>query len=119
MWSYTMTLLRFRGRLFPLAVLVFAGCGDSPAAPSNPGGAGARPPEVPAVATVKPERHTVRRVVEQPGYVEAFEQTPVYTKIAGYVQKVHVDIGDRVQGPVYDARDDTKKVKEGQRLADL
>jgi HlyD family secretion protein len=104
-----------------LAVVVLtsvAGCSNSPAAPSG-AGSEAGQPAPPLVATVKPERHTVRRVVEQPGYVEAFEQTPVYTKIAGYVQKVHVDIGDLVQGPVYDSRDPTKKVKEGQRLADL
>jgi len=68
---------------------------------------------------VKPARHAVRRLVEQPGYVEAYEQTPVYAKIAGYVRQVHVDIGDRVDGPVYDPKDPTRKIKEGRRLADL
>jgi RND family efflux transporter MFP subunit len=71
------------------------------------------------VSVVRPERHTVRRSIEQPGHVEAYEQTAVFAKIAGYVLKVYVDIGDKVVGPEYDARDPNKKVKEGQRLADL
>ena len=48
------------------------------------------------VETVKPARKTIRRVVEEPGQVEAFEVTPIYAKIAGYVRKFHVDIGDEV-----------------------
>jgi RND family efflux transporter MFP subunit len=46
---------------------------------------------------VKPERTTLRRVVRQPGYVEAFEQTPIFSKLAGYVRKWHADMGDRVK----------------------
>jgi RND family efflux transporter MFP subunit len=57
------------------------------------------------VTTVKPERKAVRRVIEQPGHVAAFEETPVHVKIAGYVRKIHVDIGD--------------EVKEGALLAEL
>jgi multidrug resistance efflux pump len=45
------------------------------------------------------------RTLERPGQVEAAEQTRLYTKIAGFIQKVHVDIGDRV--------------KKGQVLAEL
>jgi RND family efflux transporter MFP subunit len=46
---------------------------------------------------VKPERKTVRRTIGQPGQIEAFQQTPIFVKIAGFVQKVRVDIGDRVK----------------------
>src|SRR5208282_6452489 len=53
------------------------------------------------VSVVKPERKTIRRVVKQPGAIQAFEQTPIYAKIAGYVRKWNVDIGARVkQGDV-------------------
>ncbi len=57
---------------------------------------------VPAVATAvvqtaRPQRQTLSRVVEQPGRVEAFEQTPMYAKIAGYVKEVRVDIGAHVR----------------------
>ena len=45
------------------------------------------------------------RALELPGQVEAAEQTKLHTKIAGFVQKIHVDIGDRV--------------KKGQVLAEL
>lgn len=53
---------------------------------------------VAAVAVVKPEKKTVRRVVDQPAQnVEAFQHAPLYAKIPGYVGKLHVDIGDRVK----------------------
>jgi multidrug efflux pump subunit AcrA (membrane-fusion protein) len=53
-------------------------------------------PETASVATVRPERQTLHRAVEQPGQVEGFERTDLVAKISGYVKKLHVDIGDRV-----------------------
>lgn len=44
-----------------------------------------------------PLRKTLQLYTEQPGRVAAFEQTPMFSKLAGYVEKVHVDIGDRVK----------------------
>jgi multidrug resistance efflux pump len=38
-------------------------------------------------------------VIEQPAYVEAYEETQGFARVSGYVQKVHVDLGDRVKGP--------------------
>jgi multidrug efflux pump subunit AcrA (membrane-fusion protein) len=46
---------------------------------------------------VKPEVRTITRTVGQPSFVDAYEQTAIYPKQAGYVQKWHVDIGDRVR----------------------
>jgi RND family efflux transporter MFP subunit len=57
------------------------------------------------VTVVKPERNTVRGTVQLPGQVEPAEQTKLYAQVAGSVQKIHVDIGDRV--------------RRGQVLADL
>jgi RND family efflux transporter MFP subunit len=57
------------------------------------------------VEVVKPERHTVQRTVGEPGEIEAYETTPIYAKIAGYLHKVNVDIGS--------------EVKKGQVLAEL
>jgi RND family efflux transporter MFP subunit len=75
---------------------VAAGCNqsakDSPTG-SAPGGA---QPSL-SVTVVKPERATLSRTVRQPGQIQAFEQTPVYSKLAGYVRKWYVDIGDRVK----------------------
>lgn len=54
-------------------------------------------PEVPEVRTVRPKRQAFARVVEQPGRIEAFEQTPIYAKISGFVKEVQVEIGSRVK----------------------
>jgi HlyD family secretion protein len=76
-----------------------AGC-QRPAADSSGEGdaqSGAAP-EAPEVTVVKPARKNVRRPIERPGFnIEAYERTPLYAKIPGYVQKWNVDIGDRVK----------------------
>ena len=46
---------------------------------------------------VSPARASLRWTVQQPADIEAFEQTPIVPKIAGYVQKWNVDIGDHVK----------------------
>jgi RND family efflux transporter MFP subunit len=61
--------------------------------------------KTPTVIVDKPKRETLRQTVSQPGQIQAFEHTPIYPKITGYVLKWEVDIGDRV--------------KEGQLLAEL
>jgi multidrug efflux pump subunit AcrA (membrane-fusion protein) len=78
--------------------------------------AAAPPPIPPAGAEVglaKPQRQTLTLTVEQPGRVEAFEQTPVYAKIAGYVKAVRVEIGSRVrQGDLLAELDVPEMVEE-------
>jgi RND family efflux transporter MFP subunit len=78
--------------------LFLAGC-DRPAAAPAPGGVAqsAPAPSVLRVTTVKPTKTTLKRVTEQPGRVEPFEQAPLFSKVAGYVEKVHVDLGDKVE----------------------
>jgi RND family efflux transporter MFP subunit len=73
-----------------------AGCNrQSAAAPSEGDQPAAAPAQV--VRLVKPERKTIRHPVEQPGFnIEAFQETPLYAKITGYVSRWNVDIGDRV-----------------------
>jgi HlyD family secretion protein len=51
----------------------------------------------PSVPVVHPTRLTVTRKIQQPGYIKAYEQTPIYSKIAGYVDQVKVDIGQSVK----------------------
>jgi HlyD family secretion protein len=84
--------------LFLAAVLasLAAGC-NRPAAPA-PNHAGQAPPaEAAVVKVVHPERKDVRRLIERPGFnIEADERTPLYAKIAGYVRKWNVDLGDSV-----------------------
>jgi HlyD family secretion protein len=50
-----------------------------------------------SVGVVHPVERTIHYVVEEPGRVEPFEQTPIYAKIPGYVRSVRVDIGDYVK----------------------
>ena len=64
---------------------------ESCAAASTP--AAASPLRVTAVG---PVRKTLRLEIGQPGQIEAFEFTPLFAKLPSYVQKLYVDIGDRV-----------------------
>jgi RND family efflux transporter MFP subunit len=78
-----------------------AGCSRSSAANTQ----NKQAPAATQVETVQPTRKTIQRTSDQPGHVEAFEETPLYAKISGFVRMVNADIGD--------------SVKEGQVLAEL
>jgi multidrug efflux pump subunit AcrA (membrane-fusion protein) len=49
------------------------------------------------IMDIRPERRNIRWMVVQPGTIEAFETTPIYSRISGYVQKYRYNIGDRVK----------------------
>jgi HlyD family secretion protein len=51
----------------------------------------------PTVKVVHAQYRTVKRTVEQPGVINAYERTAVYAKVSGFVKKWNVDIGDRVK----------------------
>ena len=71
------------------------GCHKS-APPATAGGPGSEEPPA-RVAVVKPQRKLLERRCEQPGEIAASEETPIYAKVAGYVQTLNVDIGDKIQ----------------------
>jgi RND family efflux transporter MFP subunit len=50
-----------------------------------------------AVHLVRPERRTIDYAVEQPGFITAYEQTPIFAKVSGFIQQYYVDIGDGVK----------------------
>lgn len=50
-----------------------------------------------AVRVVRPESRDIVRIVQQPGFVDAYEQTAIYPKMTAYLEKWNVDIGDRVK----------------------
>ena len=52
--------------------------------------------EAPAVQVMRPKTRDIVRIVKQPSFVEAYERTSIYPKLAGYIEKWYVDIGDRV-----------------------
>ena len=49
------------------------------------------------VTAAPPVRKTMVRATVQPGQIQAFEQTPLFVKLPGYVQKLYCDMGDRLE----------------------
>src|SRR2546423_14610689 len=80
----------------PLLAIAATGCGQH----EQPGNGtvhaqSAAPPL--AVQTVRPETRDVARVIRLPGDVIAFEEATLYAKVAGYLDRISVDKGDRVR----------------------
>jgi HlyD family secretion protein len=78
-------------RIMLVGLLVLAcGCGRGP----KP----APPVQVePHVRLARAELRSIVHEVGQPGVIDAFEQTAMFPKVSGYVQKWYVDIGDRIK----------------------
>src|SRR5262249_34749245 len=95
-----------------LAFLPAAGC-DRKVAPPAAGGAAAAP----QVSVVKPEMRPVKRVVEQPGTVTAFEETALYANLTGYVDALKEDPDKKDRQPHDRFIDIDSRVKKGQILA--
>ncbi|MGA2062912.1 MAG: efflux RND transporter periplasmic adaptor subunit [Thermoguttaceae bacterium] len=51
----------------------------------------------PTVRIVKPERRNINYSVEQPGFVQAYEQTSIFSKVSGFIKQFNVDIGQEVK----------------------
>jgi RND family efflux transporter MFP subunit len=75
--------------------VVNAGCSRSEGAPD--GKRTAASSTVARVTAGKPQRKTIVLETTQPGQIDAFEETPLYPKVSGYVGKVMVDIGEHVE----------------------
>src|SRR5262245_56966838 len=88
-----------RTNCFPAFATLFlatavGGCGQPAADRQSSRNAGVSPA---TVTVVQPQRRSIRRVVEQPGTVQAFEETQLFARVPGYVSKVHFDIGQKVE----------------------
>ncbi|MCI0462925.1 MAG: efflux RND transporter periplasmic adaptor subunit [Gemmataceae bacterium] len=57
----------------------------------------ARADDVVTVQTVRAERVTLRRTTTQPATVHAFYEARVSARVAGYLEQLQADIGDRVE----------------------
>ncbi|MEQ1827811.1 MAG: efflux RND transporter periplasmic adaptor subunit [Pirellula sp.] len=101
-----------------LSCLVIVGCEPS----NSRSGTGsdsnsANTAELPKVSIAKPARKDIAQRTDQPGQIESFMTTPVHAKVGGFVEKLLVEIGDRVQGPTLD---ENGKIKDaGQLIAIL
>jgi RND family efflux transporter MFP subunit len=71
-----------------------SGCAHKPTAEKQDQEQGAL---VQQVVAGQAQRKTLTLTTTQPGRIEAFEETPLYAKTAGYVDEVLVDIGDVVR----------------------
>lgn len=61
---------------------------------------GSQPPSSAALDRVSagpPVRKTLALYTQQPGRIAAYAEAPLFSKLAGYVQDVQVDIGDQVK----------------------
>jgi HlyD family secretion protein len=86
---------RLASRCHPV-ILLLAGCHSATDASRQ--GPSAAPANEATVQLVTPARKTVRHPIEQPGFnIEAFEETPLFSRVAGYIGKWNADIGDRVR----------------------
>lgn len=83
--------LTINARLLLMVLFACMACRREPATQRS-----AEATAVEQVIAVKPQRKTLVSSTTQPGRIEAFEQTPLYAKVAGYVDSVAVDIGDTV-----------------------
>lgn len=96
-----------------LSLVPAGGCDRPPAAP-----AGAAPAATP-ITVVTFDQRAVKRTVEQPGTVQAFEETALHAKVPGYVGAITAD-PDKVDRPPHDRQIDIgSRVKKGQVLAEL
>lgn len=102
-----------RDRLPLLLAGLLAGCSRTPPPAVAPAPAG------PTIAVVKPERRAVKRVVEQPGAVQAFEEVELVAKLPGYVKAVAADPA-KAGRPDHDRLIDIgSRVAAGQVLAEV
>src|SRR5258708_15107357 len=61
--------------------------------------------DIPPAAVARVERHNLGSTLAIAGEFKAFQDVDVHAKVAGYIRKIYVDVGDRV--------------KEGQTIAVL
>lgn len=71
-----------------VAVTCVSGCGHS----SAQGDSLLSEPQAPTVVVTTPKVETLRRNIVQPGWISSYESTPIYAKLAGYVEDLKVDI---------------------------
>lgn len=79
-----------------VALVYITGCAESREVSAQKAD-GAQGTPIPSVQVTKPQREAISRTLTVPGSVEAFEKAKLYAKVAGYLETIHVDIGDRVK----------------------
>jgi multidrug efflux pump subunit AcrA (membrane-fusion protein) len=83
----------------------------------KPGPAGGAAPAGTQISVVKPEARAVKRVVEQPGTVLAFEETALHANLTGYLDAIELDPNKKDRPADDRFIDIDSRVKQGQVLA--
>jgi hypothetical protein len=101
-------------------LLAAMGCKQSPAPQDTASGPAAK-----TIAVVHPERKALRRVVELPGTIQAYEETYLFARVPGYLRLFHNskgriihDLGREIRGPKYDA-EGKNVVEPGEVVAEV
>lgn len=81
--------------------MILSGCQAQVAETPGGGSEGtAKAAELPRVQAGRPQRKSLVQKTEQPGVVEAWLQADIHPRSSGVVERVLVDIGDSVRGPL-------------------
>jgi RND family efflux transporter MFP subunit len=99
-WTSATTLLVALGVVGWIQLLPHADCARSPSGTDAATIVAAEQADastrVARVRTIRPSREHLKRTTTQPASVDPYERTDIFAKAAGYVERVDVDIGDRV-----------------------
>jgi RND family efflux transporter MFP subunit len=79
-----------------LLLLIAIGCGSNDHAMTAGSEQGNERSTRDRVTVGQPIKKTLQLFSQQPGRVLAFEETPIVSKVSGYVETVYFDIGDKV-----------------------
>jgi len=82
--------------IIAVAIMMASGC-RPPESLTPTTDTGAKSSTLDRVTVGKPARKTLQLFTEQPARVQPFEETPIVAKLAGYIESITVDIGDRVR----------------------
>jgi RND family efflux transporter MFP subunit len=80
--------------ILPLCITALTGCNNKVSNVASETSANAT--SVDRVTAGAPTKKTLQLFTEQPGRVTPFEEAPILSKISGYVESIHFDIGDNV-----------------------
>lgn len=97
-----------------MGIFAAIGCGKSSPSPVAKGDAPST-----TLTVVKPRKEALPKFIDQPGTVHAYEEAPLFAKVAGFIKKYHVEIGDEVVGPAFDKDGKVTNPKEWTVLAEL
>jgi len=107
--------------LLAAGLFVAVGCNRSTA----PSGSAEPVAAASTVAVIHPQKLSLKRVVEQPGTIQAYEETVLFARVPGYVRlaydkegRIIHDYGRTIRGPKYDSSG-AKIVEPGEVLAEL